>query len=565
MPYIGHSPEVAQRRYESIDDISGSFNGSTTSFALQVGGVTPAPFPVASENVLISVGGVIQEPDGGGTNGFQLTGTNIVFSSAPAAGQSFFGVILAGADYVTAGHAFPDGDAGNPSITFSQDLDSGLFRSGAGTTSVSANNNKIADFGPSEIVFNEDGDNVDFRVEGDTKANLFVVDAGNDKITLDGDLEPTTINGITFPTAGTLSNRNLIINGAMQVAQRGTSFPSQTAGAYYLDRFRIHTFTLGTGVYQVDQSTDAPDGFQNSFKLSCTTADASTNANAQMSVYQALEGLDTNFLKYFQANPDTVTISFYVKSNRTGTFSAALKLSDNGSGWGTGDTKVYNFTYSISTANTWERKTVSITLDSSTSDTKTVNNSFAVSIQWWQLAGTSRDGATANSWVGNTNAATASTNLDLLESTSNNWFITGVQLELGEKATPFEHRSFGDELHRCQRYFTHSFQGAPGTGNTSNDGIVSVGGGTTGNTTSFLGTGRIEFSPNMRADPTITIFDLASPRNTGKCMRHTYGVAGTNNSAVGAHDINTKSFVVRSDGSASASGIIFHYQAEAEL
>ena len=132
MPYIGHSPEVAQRRYESVDDISGSFNGSTTSFALQVGGVTPAPFPVASENVLISVGGVIQEPDGGGTNGFQLTGTNIVFSSAPAAGQSFFGVILAGADYVTAGHAFPDGDAAGPSITFSQDLDTGAFRAGSG-------------------------------------------------------------------------------------------------------------------------------------------------------------------------------------------------------------------------------------------------------------------------------------------------------------------------------------------------------------------------------------------------------------------------------------------------
>ena len=132
MPYIGHSPEVAQRRYESVDDISGSFDGSTTSFALQVGGVAPAPFPVASENVLISVGGVIQEPDGTGTNGFQLTGTNIVFSSAPAAGQSFFGVILAGADYVTAGHAFPDGDAAAPSLTFSQDLDTGMFRAGSG-------------------------------------------------------------------------------------------------------------------------------------------------------------------------------------------------------------------------------------------------------------------------------------------------------------------------------------------------------------------------------------------------------------------------------------------------
>ena len=139
MPYIGHSPEVAQRRYESVDDISGSFNGSTTSFALQVGGVTPAPFPVASENVLISVGGVIQEPDGTGTNGFQLSGTNIVFSSAPAAGQSFFGVILAGADYVTAGHAFPDGDVSSPSITFASDLDTGLFRPDSGALAFGGN------------------------------------------------------------------------------------------------------------------------------------------------------------------------------------------------------------------------------------------------------------------------------------------------------------------------------------------------------------------------------------------------------------------------------------------
>ena len=144
MPYIGQSPEVAQRRYESIDDISGSFNGSTTSFALQVGGVTPAPFPVASENVLISVGGVIQEPDGTGTNGFQLTGTNIVFSSAPASGQSFFGVILAGADYVTAGHAFPDGDAAGPSITFSQDLDTGVFRPGSGSLGFGGNGSEHA-------------------------------------------------------------------------------------------------------------------------------------------------------------------------------------------------------------------------------------------------------------------------------------------------------------------------------------------------------------------------------------------------------------------------------------
>ena len=106
--------------------------------------MTPAPFPVASENVLISVGGVIQEPDGTGTNGFQLTGTNIVFSSAPASGQSFFGVILAGADYVTAGHAFPDGDAADHPITFSQDLDTGVFRPGSGSLGFGGNGSEHA-------------------------------------------------------------------------------------------------------------------------------------------------------------------------------------------------------------------------------------------------------------------------------------------------------------------------------------------------------------------------------------------------------------------------------------
>ena len=182
MPYIGRDAQTAQSQNKIIDDISSSFNGSTTSFALLVGGVAPAPFPATSQNLLISVGGVIQEPDGTGTNGYQLTGANIVFSAAPASGQSFFGVVLAGADYVNAGANFPDGDAATPSITFSQDLDTGLFRSGSGTTSFTSNNNRIADFGTTEIVFNEDGDDIDFRVEGDTEANLLFVEAGTDRV-----------------------------------------------------------------------------------------------------------------------------------------------------------------------------------------------------------------------------------------------------------------------------------------------------------------------------------------------------------------------------------------------
>ena len=141
MPYIGNDVR-SNKDYKTIDDISGSFNGSTTSFALQVGSSAPVPFPKFEEQLLISVGGVIQEP---GT-GFTLSGTNLVFGSAPASGETFFGVILAGADYLNAGGTFPDGTVSVPSITFTGDTDTGLFRVSSGQIGIVANGTKVAQF-----------------------------------------------------------------------------------------------------------------------------------------------------------------------------------------------------------------------------------------------------------------------------------------------------------------------------------------------------------------------------------------------------------------------------------
>ena len=161
MPYIGNNLQVAFESYKAIDDISSSFNGSTTSFALQVGGVTPSPFPKIPQNCLISVGGVVQEPDDTGTTGFKFTGTNIVFSSAPASGESFFGVILAGADYVNSGATFPDGTLGAPSITFADDLDTGFFRASSGVVTLTSNGTKVAQFpttgGTADYILKSDG------------------------------------------------------------------------------------------------------------------------------------------------------------------------------------------------------------------------------------------------------------------------------------------------------------------------------------------------------------------------------------------------------------------------
>lgn len=141
MPYIGNNLR-SNNAYKTIDDISSSFNGSTQTFALTVGSSAPVPFPKYETQLIISVGGVVQEP---GT-GFTLSGTNIVFGSAPASGESFFGVILAAADYLNAGGTFPDGTTSVPSITFSDDTDTGIFRSGSGLLSISANGVKVATF-----------------------------------------------------------------------------------------------------------------------------------------------------------------------------------------------------------------------------------------------------------------------------------------------------------------------------------------------------------------------------------------------------------------------------------
>ena len=143
MPYIGNNIRAADD-YRLIDDISSSFNGSTTSFALQIAGSSPVPFPKSPQQCLISVNGVIQEPDPTGASGFNLSGTNIVFSSAPTNGHSFFGIVYATADYLNAGGTFPAGSTGSPSITFTTDQDTGLYRKGSGSIGFVSNSNEIA-------------------------------------------------------------------------------------------------------------------------------------------------------------------------------------------------------------------------------------------------------------------------------------------------------------------------------------------------------------------------------------------------------------------------------------
>jgi hypothetical protein len=241
---------------------------------------------------------------------------------------------------------------------------------------------------------------------------------------------------------GALSNRNLIINGAMQVAQRGTT-KSSTFSNYLVDRFRNNT-TMTT--YTYSQSTDAPSGFSNSSKVEVTTAEVA-GASDFMFFSQHLEGQNLQRLAKGTASAESVTVSFWVKSNVTGTY--ILEFDDND------NARNINKAYTVDVSGTWEYKT--ITFEGDTSGAFDNDNELSGILRWFLDAGTDfTTGTLANSWEDTINVNRAVGNVNLGDTSGNYWQITGVQLEVGDTATPFEHKSYGEELAACQRYYYKS-------------------------------------------------------------------------------------------------------------
>jgi len=238
-----------------------------------------------------------------------------------------------------------------------------------------------------------------------------------------------------------LSNRNIIINGAMQVAQRGTSFTGFGAAVNYgIDRFA--NFHSSDGAFTISQETSVvPTDFTHALKIQTTTADASIAAGQRLILFTRCEGNAVSQLNFGTSNAKTVTLSFYVRSSITGTHGGAF---GNGS-----DNRNYPFTYTISSADTWEQKTITIPGDQT--GTWATGTGRSLQVVWGLGVGSTYSGS-AGAWAaGDKNSATGATT-GVLGTLNATWFITGVQLEVGEQATPFEHRSFGDELRRCQRY-----------------------------------------------------------------------------------------------------------------
>jgi len=243
--------------------------------------------------------------------------------------------------------------------------------------------------------------------------------------------------------ADKLGNRNLIINGAMQVAQRGTSETGVTSDGYHtVDRARLDLNSLGT--YTVTQSTAAPEGFSNSFKVECTTAQSSPASGAYFVYMQRIEGQNLQMLKKGTSNAEQVTVSFYVKSDKTGNYTLGLNDRDN--------SRNNSKRYTISSADTWEYKT--LTFEADTTGTFDNDNAESLRLDFWLASGSDfNSGTLQTGWESNVNANRAVGNVNLSDTVGNNWSITGLQLEVGNTATPFEHRTYADELARCQRYY----------------------------------------------------------------------------------------------------------------
>ena len=311
----------------------------------------------------------------------------------------------------------------------------------------------------------------------------------------------TVTSGATFnASSSNLANRPnaqaLIINGSMEVSQRGTSF---TSNGYTLDRWTMDEST--DGAVTVTQDTDVPSGygFANSLKIDCTTADGTIGAAQYAAMVMFFEGQNLQLFKYGTSSAENLTLSFWVKAVKTGTYCIRF-VKEAGSGTRY-ETPVE---YTVSSASTWEKKVINLSPTAGSTSLITgaagaiANNNSAGFRIGFTLAAGSNFHATNDTWVAGSDKMSTSNQVNGLDSTSNNFWITGVQLEVGEYTSstlpPFQHESYGDNLWRCKRYYQRMGRPSYG-GNTMLTGISSAG------NEMFM----IRLPVTMRSAPTISM------------------------------------------------------------
>ena len=245
-------------------------------------------------------------------------------------------------------------------------------------------------------------------------------------------------------TAGVgAGGKNIIVNGEMMVAQRGTSFAS-VGNVYTLDRFEFYKQNSGAA-FTVTQSTVTDlAGFGHALKVDCTTADTSLASNEQGYISTKIEGRELQrFAKGHGSDALPMTLSFYVKTNKTGVYTVSIFDRDN--------TRKVNGSYTVSNAN-WNRYTITFPADASGKLDNDINSSLELFFNLYAGADTNT-GTLYTTWQAAADAGSTTGQVNFADNTSNDWEITGIQLETGSTATPFEHSLFGEELLLCKRYF----------------------------------------------------------------------------------------------------------------
>jgi hypothetical protein len=342
----------------------------------------------------------------------------------------------------------------------------------------------------------------------------------------------------------------LIINGDMAVAQRGTSTGIATPGYYACDRFETAVGNLAT--WTISQDSDVPSGygFANSLKLDCTTADASPSTGDVLIVRQKFEGQDVQLLKKGTSSAEKVTVAFWIKATKTGTNILELFDRDN--------SRTISQSYTISSSNTWEYKVINFSAD--TTGALDDDNNLSFEIAWWLGSGTVyTSGTLQTSWGSQTDADRAVGQVNHGDSTSNNVFITGVQMEVGEYTSstipPFQHESFGDNLARCQRYLEFSSDyGATYTSGVNSCAIMDM---TSGSHPLYF---PISFNTYKRTAPTMTFYNGNSGA-TGTWRTNASTDVSISGTSISSQGFTTNSSDLGGDGR-SSNGT---WKAESEL
>ena len=361
------------------------------------------------------------------------------------------------------------------------------------------------------------------------------------------------IQGINGQVTPNLGRRNLLINGAMQVQQRGdqTGLTDAYTG---VDRFKFlsNGGSVVTGKQGGAGVSTSENGFPNSLHIQVTTADTSVAASDYALVRQLIEGRNLQQLKYGTSSAETLTLSFWVKSPKTGVHWVEIFSFDS--------SKFNSASYTVSSANTWEKKTVSFVGETTAAIAD--DNTTGILVQWWLVAGSTYTGGThpGNVWH-TTNANRVPGQVNVMDSTSNNFYLTGTQLEIGNSATNFEHLSFPEQLRLCMRYYEKSYNYGVAPGSAGSSAAVNYQGAiffTTAHTNHHQ---EIQYKERKRAVPTLVVYNTHTGATGSNYSHHDNSSTSHSDTWANGENGTRVSFANTGDGERTE----FHYTAESEL